>query len=117
MLAFDLRWLTAGCYGLVGGAFIALAVWVWWMPLHKRAVLFEPYLTARGVQTMLRTWPLVFVIGVLLLVSAATRLAYFLHGGRVLDSVTLSLGMLEAAFSFWTASSVTVVAVRVWREE
>jgi hypothetical protein len=112
----DLRWVTAICYGVVGLSFVALAVWVWWMPLHRRAVLFEPYLTPRGVELMLGAWPLVFVVGAFMIVSGASRLAYFMHSGRVLDSFTLGIGMLEAIFSFWAAGSVTVVAARAWRK-
>jgi hypothetical protein len=86
------------------------------MPLHRRAVLFEPYLTPRGVALMLNAWPVVFVVGAFMLVSGASRLAFFLNGGRVLDSFTLGIGMLEAIFSFWAAGSVAVVAARTWRK-
>lgn len=107
----DLRWLTAISDGILGLALIALAIRVWWMPLHRRAVVFEPYLKPRGVEWLMQSWPLVFVAGLFLIVSGASRFAYW-HQGQ---SFASGIGLMEAIFSLWAAGSVAVVSVRAWR--
>lgn len=111
----DLRWLTGLCDGVIGVALICVSLWVWFMPLYRRAVMFEPYFTPEGARWLLRVWPLMFIIGAFMLVSAAARLAYYLHGNPVMDGFVLSIGAFEAVFSLWAAGSVTVVTVRLWR--
>ena len=115
--AADLRWLSASCHIFIGLTLIALAIHVWWMPLHKRAVLFEPYLTAEGVKLLLTAWPLVFVAGVFLCVAGLSKWAYYLRWhGTMHDNLASGIGTLEAIFSVWAACSVAVVTVRAWRK-
>lgn len=115
LFSFDLRWLTGSCLCLIGFALVSLAFKVWWMPLHRRAVLFEPYLKERGVRTLLDSWPLVFVFGTCLIATGISKWAYYLSGNGGAE-VASGIGLLEAIFSIWAAGSVTVVAVRAWRE-
>lgn len=115
LLSLDLRWLTGTCLCLIGLSLVSLALKVWWMPLHRRAVVFEPYLTDRGVRMMLDAWPLVFVLGGFLIITGVSKWAYYLSGYGAAE-IASGIGFLEAIFSIWTAGSVTVVAVRAWRE-
>lgn len=112
----DLRWLSALCHGFIGVSLVAVALRVWWMPLHQRAVAFEPYLTGKGVAAMLNAWPAVFIAGMLLVVAGISKWVYYARWhGSIHDQFASGVGLAEAIFSVWAACSVAVVTVRAWR--
>lgn len=114
--SLDLRWLTAICQMAIGGMMILTALRLWFMPLHERAILFEPYLTTRGARLLLDAWPLVFVCGAFLIVSGVSKWVYYLRWqGQAPDELAGGVSLMEAIFAIWAAGSVAVVAVRAWR--
>ena len=117
LASLDLRWLTAGCQMLIGFALILLAIRVWWMPLHRRAVLFGPFLTDKGLVAMLRAWPAVFVIGLTTFIWGVSKWAYYERWTGELGTETANgIGLLEAILSVWAAVSLAILAFRACRK-
>jgi hypothetical protein len=116
LTVLDLRWVTAAVLCMIGLYLIALAIRIWWMPLTRRAELFGPLLTDGGYRALLRSWPIVFLGGMFLLICGVSKFAYYQRWqGDVATEVANSIGVVEAAFSLWVAGSIAVLTVRAWR--
>ena len=113
MSDLDVRWLTALCLLFIGASLLFLAVRVWWMSPERRAMVFGPYMTGKGLEFMLKSWPAVFTFGLFLMVVGLSKGIYYERWyGGVSDSTANAVGLLEAIFALWAAGWVIVVAAR-----
>ena len=116
---FDARIVTAACLVVIGFIVIGFTLKIWWTHAVNRAFLFGPYLTQSGLKLILRSCPMLFLLGALALAGGVSRFVYWLRWrGAATDELAAMIGLAEAALSLWAAGTVSMFAIKVailWR--
>lgn len=107
----DLRWVTGACQIASGLVAVLVVIITWWMSPHDRVKRYGPYLTAAGFRRFLENLPTGLIFGLFLVLSGASKWAFFLSDDSYRPQTSLALFMGTAEAIFGTA----FVAVLIWK--
>lgn len=112
----DARIVTAVSLCLIGLIVCGFTAKVWWTHPVQRAHLFGPYLTPMGLETLLRGWPMLFLLGAVAITGGISRFIHWLRWRRMAsDELASGAGLIEAAFSLWAAGALVIFVIKTWR--
>lgn len=113
----DPRFVSAAALFLIGLALVGFVVRVWMTHPVNRVFLIGRYVTADGLELILKNLPTVFALGLFSLTAAIAKVAYALRWAGTLSGHPADfIGTLEAMFSVWAACCVLLGVRRLCRE-
>lgn len=112
----DPRLISAAALMIVGVIITRLAVRIWFTHSINRVFSLGPFVTAEGLEALLKNSFTIFMLGVFALSSAAARFAYWARWNEYLSTEVAHLfGLIEALFATWAAAMVVLTGWRLWQ--
>ena len=111
----DPRYLTGPALIVVGTLLLYIANRLWMVHPINRVFRLGPFVTAEGMESLLRMRVTFLAFGLLLTESGVYRCAYWYFDQRVDAPWIMFLGALETGLSLWAACLALIGGFRIWR--